>query len=132
VAAHRPPGEPGEDLLMLTAATLGMAIYGVYSCGLGVAGLFGVVSLDWWANLALIVLGLLLLLSGAFVRVRMPGGLALAMGALLALQALALHNDVHFYGAVLVLPQVGRGIVAGALAGMAFWGGRGAAKGDEV
>jgi hypothetical protein len=73
---------------------------------------------------ALIVLGLLLLLSSAFVRVRLPGGLAMALGALLALQALSLHNDMHFYGAILIAPQVIRAFVAGALAGLAFWGGR--------
>jgi hypothetical protein len=109
---------------MLTAATLGLAAYGVYSAGLGTVDLFRSPGLDWWADVALIVLGLLLLLSSAFVRVRLPGGLALALGALLALQALSLHNDMHFYGAILIAPQVIRGVVAGALAGLAFWGGR--------
>ncbi len=109
---------------MLTAATLGLAAYGVYSAGLGTVDLFRSPGLDWWADVALIVLGLLLLLSSAFVRVRLPGGLALALGSLLALQALSLHNDMHFYGAILIAPQVIRGVVAGALAGLAFWGGR--------
>jgi hypothetical protein len=109
---------------MLTAATLGLAAYGVYSAGLGVVDLFRQPGLDWWADLALVALGLLLLLSSAFVRVRMPGGLALAMGALLALQALSLHNDMHFYGKVLVAPQVARGIMAGTLAGLAYFGSR--------
>src|ERR1035437_9470513 len=82
---------------MLTAATLGLAAYGVYSASLGAVDFFRSPGLDWWADVALIVLGLLLLLAAAFVRVRLPGGLALALGALLALQALSLHNDMHFY-----------------------------------
>jgi hypothetical protein len=110
---------------MLTAATLGLAAYGVYSAGLGVVDFFRSPGLDWWADLALVAFGLLLLLSSAFVRVRMPGGLALAMGAMLALQALSLHNDMHFYGAILVAPQVARGLMAGGLAALAFFGARG-------
>jgi hypothetical protein len=109
---------------MLTAATLGLAAYGVYSAGFGAVDLFRSPGLDWWADVALIGLGLVLLIASAFVRVRLPGGLALALGALLALQALSLHNDMHFYGAILVAPQVVRGVAAGALAGLAFWGGR--------
>ncbi|HEX7486242.1 MAG TPA: hypothetical protein VF332_08830 [Vicinamibacterales bacterium] len=110
---------------MLTIATLGLAACGVYSIGLGAVDAFRPSGLDWWADLALIVGGLLLLLSSALVRVRMPGGLALAMGALLALQALSLHNDMHFYGDILVAPQVIRGLLAAALAGLAYFGARG-------
>ncbi len=109
---------------MLTAATLGLAAYGVYSAGLGAVDLFRSPGLDWWADLALVVLGLLLLLSSAFVRVRMPGGLALAVSMLLALQALSLHNDFHFYGDILVVPQVARGVVAGCLTALAYFGGK--------
>jgi hypothetical protein len=109
---------------MLTAATLGLAAYGVYSAGLGVFDLVRSPGLDWWADLALAVFGLLLLLSAAFVRVRMPGGLALAVGALLALQALSLHNDLHFYGNILVAPQVLRGAIATGLATLAIFGAR--------
>ena len=109
---------------MLTVATLGLAGYGVYSAGLGIVDLFQSPGLDWWADLALIFLGLLLLLSSAFVRVRMPGGLALALSGLLALQALSLHNDLHFYGAILVAPQVMRALMAGTLAALAYAGGK--------
>lgn len=113
---------------MLSLAVLGMAAYGVYSAGLGVVDLFGVYGLDWWADLALIVLGGLLMLSSAFVRVLMPGGLALALGSLLALHALSLHNDTHFYGSVLVLPQVVRAVVGGGLLALAWAGGRATGK----
>ena len=109
---------------MLSVAVLGLAIYGVYSAGLGLVDLFGVYGLDWWADLGLLVLGLVLMLSAAFVRVLIPGGLALAAGAILALQALSLHNDVHFYGRLLVLPQVVRALLAAALLGMAYAGSR--------
>jgi len=114
--------------MMLTAATLGLAAYGVYSCGLGAVDFFRTPGLDWWADLALIVFGMLLLLSSAFVRVRMPGGLALAVGALLALQALSLHNDLHFYGSILVAPQVVRGLVGATLAALGYFGARGQAR----
>lgn len=114
---------------MLTVAALGMAVYGLYSAGLGLADLFGVYGLDWWADLALLVLGLVLMLSSAFVRVVIPGGVALAAGALLALQALSLHNDMHFYGAILVFPQVVRGVIAGGLLALAYIGSR---RGEQV
>jgi hypothetical protein len=110
--------------IMLTAATLGFAAYGIYSAGLGVVDAFRSPGLDWWADLALVVLGVLLLLSSAFVRVRMPGGLALAVGSVLALQALSLHNDLHFYGGILVAPQVARGVVSVGLATLAYLGAR--------
>jgi hypothetical protein len=118
---------------MLTAATLGLAAYGVYSTGLGAFDLFRSPGLlDWWADLALVAFGLLLLLSSAFVRVRMPGGLALALSGMLALQALSLHNDMHFYGNILVAPQVARGLVAGSLAALAYFGARGQGRDDEL
>ncbi len=107
---------------MLSVAVLGMAVYGAYSAGLGLVDFFGVYGLDWWADLALVALGLVLVLSAAFVRVLIPGGLALAAGALLALQALSFHNDVHFYGRLLILPQVVRGVIAAALLVLAYAG----------
>jgi hypothetical protein len=109
---------------MLTAAALGMVGYGLYSVGLGLAGLLGFVALEGWADLGLIVLGLLLMLSAAFVRVRMPGGLALALSALLGLQALALHNDLHFFGATMPVVQAARGTFAALLIALAYRGGR--------
>jgi hypothetical protein len=115
---------------MLTAATLGMLGYGLYSAGLGLAGLLGFVVLEAWADLGLIVLGLLLTLSAAFVRVRLPGGLALALSAMLGLQALALHNDLHFFGAARPDIQALRGAFAALLAILAYAGGRRARAGD--
>jgi len=115
---------------MLTAAALGMLAYGLYSAGLGLAGLLGLVALEVWANLGLIVLGLLLALAAAFVRVRLPGGLALALSAMLGLQALALHNDLHFYGATTVPPQALRGACAALLLVLAYAGGRRPDAGD--
>lgn len=109
---------------MLTAATLGLAAYGVYSVGLGAVDAFRSPGLDWWADAALAALGLLLLLASVLVRLRIPGGLALALSALSALQALSLHNDMHFYGNILVTPQVVRGVIAAGLAALAYAGSR--------
>ena len=109
---------------MLTAATLGLAAYGVYSVGLGAVDAFRSPGLDWWADAALAALGLLLLLASVLVRLRIPGGLGLALSGLSALQALSLHNDMHFYGNVLVTPQVVRGVIAAGLAALAYAGSR--------
>jgi hypothetical protein len=116
----------------LTVATLGLAVYGVYSVGLGVADAFRSPGLDWWADLALAALGLLLLMASALVRLRIPGGLALALGGLLALQALALHNDMHFYGDIFVAPQVVRGAIAAGLAALAYAGSRTGRRQDSL
>ncbi len=113
-----------EGGMLLTAATLGLAAYGIYSIGLGALDAFRSPGLDWWADAALAAFGLLLLLSAVLVRVRIPGGLALAVSGLSALQALALHNDMHFYGDILVAPQVLRGAFAAALAALAYAGAR--------
>lgn len=109
---------------MLTAATLGLAAYGVYSVGLGAVDAFRSPGLDWWADAALVVLGLLLLMAAVLVRLRIPGGFALALSGLSALQALALHNDMHFYGDIKVAPQVVRGVIAAGLAALAYSGSR--------
>ncbi len=116
---------------MLSVAVLGLAVYGVYSVGLGVVDLFGVYGLDWWADAALVLLGLVLVLGAALARLLIPGAFALVAGALLALQALSFHNDVHFYGQVLVLPQVVRGVIAATLLIMAQLGAPGARQTTE-
>ncbi len=102
---------------MLTAATLGMLVYGLYSMGWALLDLMRGARLELWAELGLMLFGLLLSLSAAFVRVRLPGGLAFAIGALLGLQALAVHDAVHL--ATGVAPQIVRGIVAVVLVLMA-------------
>jgi hypothetical protein len=117
---------------MLTAGALGMLGYGLYSAGLGLAGLLGFVALDLWANLALVVLGLLLALSAALVRVRFPGGLPLALSAMLSLQALALHNDLHFYGRIVPLLQALRGAYVGLLLVLVHVGSRRPSAGDST
>jgi hypothetical protein len=114
--------QPQPNSAMLTAAALGMAGYGFYSAGLGLAGLLGFVALEVWANLALVAFGLLLALSAAFVRVRMPGGLALAMSAMLSLQGLALHNDLHFFRGMMPVMQIARGAFAAGLVILALAG----------
>ena len=98
---------------MLTAATLGLAGYGLYSAIYGAVDLFRPESLDFWADLALIIFGLLLTVSAAFVRVLIPGGLILAIGALLGLEATALYNSAHVHGRVLPLAAHRPGRVLG-------------------
>jgi hypothetical protein len=95
---------------MLTAAALGMFFYGIYSIGWAVADLARGARLEWWAELGLIFFGALLVLAAAFVRVRLPGGVAFAIGAMLGLQALAVHDAVHLGTGV--APQIVRGATA--------------------
>jgi hypothetical protein len=109
---------------MLTAAALGMAGYGVYSVLWALLDLARGSHLELWAELALIVLGLLLLLSAAFVRVTLPGGLAFALGALLGLQALSIYNTAHLAGQVTLGPQLARGLFGAFLLLMAWTGAR--------
>lgn len=104
---------------MLTAATLGMLVYGAYSAIWPLVGLVRGSPLELWADIGAIGLGLLLVLSAAFVRVRLPGGLALAIGAMLGLQALAVHSAAHL-GTGLP-PQIGRALVAAGLVSLAYF-----------
>jgi hypothetical protein len=107
---------------MLTAATLGMFSYGAYSVGWAIVDLVRGARLEYWAEFGIILFGLLLMLSAAFVRVRLPGGLALAIGAMLGLQALAVHSAVHIANGVWL--QVGRAAMAAGFAVLAYAGGR--------
>ena len=66
---------------MLTIAALGMCTYGLYSAAWAVVDLVRGARVELWADLGLVLFGLLLGLSAAFVRVRLPGGLAAAIGA---------------------------------------------------
>ena len=95
---------------MLTLASLGMLVYGLYSVGWAAADLIRGARLELWAELGLVALGALLALAAAFVRVRLPGGLAFAIGAMLGLQALAVHDAVHLGGGI--APQLVRASIA--------------------
>ncbi len=107
---------------MLTAATIGMAGYGAFEAVVGLVDLVGGHRLEIVAALAAILFGALLVLAAAFVRVRLPGGLALAIGALLALQALAIHSAAHFNQVVTLGPQLVRGAFAALLVALAYLG----------
>lgn len=102
---------------MLIVATLGMFVYGAYSFAWAVIDVVRGARLELWAEAGLVLFGLLLVLSAAFVRVRLPGGLAFAIGAMLGLQALAVHNAVHL--AASVNWQLARGVMAMMLVGLA-------------
>jgi hypothetical protein len=107
----------GEEPV-LTIASLGMFLYGVYSIGWAVADLVRGARLELWAELGLVAFGTLLALAAAFVRVRLPGGLAFAIGAMLGLQALAVHDAVHLGGSVPA--QILRGAMAVVLIALAL------------
>jgi hypothetical protein len=104
---------------MLATATLGMLLYGTYSVGWALLDLVRGPRLEIWAELGQIGFGLLLILSAAFVRVRFPGGLALAIGAMLGLQAVAVHNAAHL--ATGLAGQIGQGAMAAALTALAYF-----------
>jgi hypothetical protein len=110
--------------VVLTAAVLGMAGYGTLEVIFSLTRIVSGPPLELWALAAQALLGVVLVIAAAFVRVRLPGGLALAIGALLGFQALALHNAIHDYGSVVPLLQVTRGIFAAALIGVAHIGSR--------
>jgi hypothetical protein len=104
--------------MMLTAAALGMFLYGIYSAGWAVMDLIRGARLEVWAELGLVAFGALLMLASAFVRVRLPGGLAFAIGAMLGLQALAVHDAGHLGGGV--SDQIVRGSIAIVLIALAL------------
>ncbi len=110
--------------VMLSAAALGMAAYGLYSVAAALFDLIFRSRVEALADVGEVGFGLLLMLSAAFVRVTMPGGLALAIGALLGLQALSIHADVHLGGSVALPFQFLRAGVALLLVGLAFFGAR--------
>jgi hypothetical protein len=105
---------------MLSLAAIGMFSYGVYSVGWAAVDLVRGARLELWAELALMFFGVLLMLGSALVRVRLPGSLAFAIGAMLGLQALAVHTAAHLNMGL--APQIGRAVIATALAGLAFSG----------
>ena len=107
---------------MLRAAALGMFLYGLHDVVIGVADLLGAGTLEWWANVWRVLAGAMLAFAAVLVRVSMPGGLALAVAALLGLQSISLHNDPHYYGRLLLLPQAMRAIFSITLVTLAYFG----------
>lgn len=105
---------------MLTVAAVGMLSYGAYEVAWAAIDVIRGARLELWAEVGLIVFGSLLVVAAAFVRVRLPGGIAFAIGALLGLQALAVHNAVHLDAGL--TPQIGRGVLAVTLVVMAYLG----------
>lgn len=105
---------------MLTTATLGLVLYGLYSIGWPIADMVRGARLELWAELGIAAFGVLLTLSAAFVRSRVPGGLLLALGALLGLQALAVHTAAHLTQGI--GPQIARAVFGFGLLGMAHFG----------
>ena len=109
---------------MLPTAALGMLLYGLFSLLAGALDLLGPgpLELEWWADLWLIFAGATLMCGAVLVRASMPGGLALAIAGLLALQSISLHNAEYLYGHVHAFPQIMRLIFAGLLVALAYGG----------
>jgi hypothetical protein len=105
---------------VLTLATLGMFAYGTYSAAWAVVDVVRGARIELWAEALIVLFGVLLILAAAFVRVRMPGGLAVAISAMLALQALEVHTAAHLESGL--IPQVGRAVLAFFLVGSAVAG----------
>lgn len=93
---------------MLRAAALGMFLYGGYSIAIGLIDFIFLQKLEWWANLWLVLAGLSLTFGAIFTRVSFPGGLALAIGGLLGLHAISLHNEIHLHGELSQSAQLSR------------------------
>ena len=110
------------SVMILTVATLGMVGYGLYSVGVGLVDLAATGRLEWWADLWLMGAGAVLMLAAALVRVSMPGGLALAVAGLLALQSIGLHNAGHLYNELGYVLELGRAIFAIMLTALAYLG----------
>ena len=98
-------------------ATLGMFAYGTYSAMWAVVDVIRGARIELWADGLIALSGLLLVLATALVRVRIPGGLAMAISAMLALQALEVHTAAHLESGL--VPQVGRAMLAFFLVGCA-------------
>ncbi len=111
---------------MLTIAALGMGCYGAFEVFTGGMDLISTHRLEVWAALALMLFGVVLIVGAGLVRVSFPGGLALSLGALLSLQALALHNAVHQYETPTLMPHLLRAALALVLVALAHVGGRAA------
>lgn len=109
---------------MLTAAALGLAGYGTFEVIIALTHVVNGPRLEWWALGLLALFGTILVVAAAFVRVKLPGGLALAIGALSGLQALAIHSAFHDYGRVIVPFQIVRGAFAMVLLALAYAGSR--------
>ena len=100
---------------MLTLATLGMFAYGTYSTLWAVVDVLRGARVELWAEGLIALSGVLLVLAAALVRVRIPGGLAVAISAMLALQALEVHTAAHLDSGL--APQIGRAVLALVLVG---------------
>jgi hypothetical protein len=117
---------------MLTAATLGLCGYGLYIIGAALADVILFSRLEIWANLGDLVLGMTLLVAAVLVRTRIPGGLLFALGGLLGLQALHLHNSMHLHGSIQLVPEAARAVFCAVLLLLGWWGGKREVSGTDA
>lgn len=96
---------------MLTAATLALVAYSLYTIGWSLLDLVFWSRLEVWADLSTSAIALLLLPAAVLTRAGIPGGLPLTFAALLGLQAISLHNSLHLYGQIQVWFEGGRAVL---------------------
>ncbi len=111
-----------QQRTMLRTAAIGMFLYAVYAVVAGIADLLFFDTLEWWANVWGILSGATLALAAVFVRISLPGGLALAIAGLLGLQSISLHNDGHYYNQLLHWTQAVRAGLSVLLIALAWYG----------
>ena len=97
-----------------------MSASGLYSVAWALMDLVQGAQLELWAEIGIIMFGVLLVLSGAIVRARVPGGLFFAAGALLGLQSLAVHTAAHLGSGL--APQIARAVLGVVMLALAWFG----------
>ena len=107
---------------MLRAAALGMFLYGGYSVAIGLIDFIFLEQLEWLANLWMILAGFVLSFGAIFTRISFPGGLALAIGGMLGLHAISLHNEIHLHGQLSQNLQLSRLTFAALLVILGYYG----------
>ena len=107
---------------MLTAATLALVGYALYTVGWSILDLIFWSRLEVWADLGTSAIALLLLPAAVLIRASIPGGLPLGFAALLGLQAISLHNSMHLHGEIQVWIEGARAVFAAWLMMLAMAG----------
>lgn len=115
-----PASRPWHTNGVLTFATLGMLAYGMYSIAWALVDIVRGAQLEWWAELGIMIFGVLLVLSVALVRSAVPGGLFFAGAALLGLQSSAVHTAAHLGSGL--APQIARAVLGACLLVLAWSG----------
>jgi hypothetical protein len=113
---------------VLRLATFLMSLYATFSIGWGANDLLQVGQLEPWASIAMIAAGMLLLVGILMTRASVPGGLPICAAALLARQALDVHNASRLETPIAL--QIALGVLAAAVLALAALGARKGKRGN--